>query len=138
MLTYIENKPTFAKAIIDLRKSVGWNGTEEWYNNPLMTSYYHIACYDGDKLIGYVDTVSNGVTDAYIQDLTVDPAYQGQGIGTELMNRIIARLKENHIFMISVLYDEELQDFYKRFGFFQMFCGTMQTYELDCYGRRID
>ena len=105
---------------------------ESYYKDPRMTSYYHIACYDGDKLVGYVDTVSNGLTDAYIQDLTVDPAYQGQGIGTELMNRMIARLKEKQIFMISVIYgNEELASFYKRFGFSQMFCGQMQTHEAE-------
>ena len=129
MVTYIENEPTSSKAIVALRRSVGWNGMESCYNNPLMVSYYHIACYDDKKLIGYVDTVSNGVTDAYIQDLVVDPAYQGQGVGTELMNRIISILKEKKILWISVMYEEKLQDFYKRFGFFQMLSGAMQTYD---------
>jgi ribosomal protein S18 acetylase RimI-like enzyme len=131
IITYVENEPTAARAIADLRRSVGWNGMEECYNNPLMNSYYHIACYDDGKLVGYVDSVSNGVTDAYIQDLAVHPEYQGQGIGTELMNRIIAKLKENRVFWISVSYDEMLQSFYKRFGFVQMLCGTIQTYEHD-------
>ena len=131
MICYIENEPTSVKAIADLRRSVGWNGAEELLNNPLMTSYYHIACYDGDTLIGYVDTTSNGITDAYIQDLTVDPAYQKQGIGTELMKRIIAKLKENRIFVISVLFDETLLPFYKRFGFHPMLSGQMQTYDVD-------
>lgn len=131
MLTYIENKPATARAIADLRRSVGWNGMEECYKNPLMNSYCHIACYDDDTLVGYVDSVSNGVTDAYIQDLTVNPAYQGRGIGTELMKRIIAKLKENKIFMISVLFEEKLMPFYNRFGFFIMLCGQTQTYELE-------
>ncbi|MDL2234304.1 GNAT family N-acetyltransferase [Ruminococcaceae bacterium OttesenSCG-928-L11] len=131
MVTYIENEPTSTEAIAALRRSVGWNGMENCYNNPLMASYYHIACYDDNKLIGYVDTVSNGVTDAYIQDLAVDPAYQGQGVGTELMNRIVSKLKEKKILWISVMYEEKLQDFYKRFGFLQMLSGTMQTYEME-------
>ena len=131
MFTYIENEPMRAKAIADLRRSVGWNGMEDSYSNPHMISFYHIACFDGDKLVGYVDSVSNGVTDAYIQDLTVDPAYQGKGIGTELMNRIIAALKEKRIYIISVVYEEKLASFYKRFGFFQMLCGQMQTYEAE-------
>lgn len=130
MVTYIENKLTPEKAIVELRRSVGWNGMEECYKNPLMNSYCHIACYDGDKLIGYVDSVSNGVTDAYIQDLTVHPEYQGRGIGTELMTRMISKLKENNIFMISVLFELKLEPFYKRFGFVHMLCGQMQTYEL--------
>lgn len=129
--TYIENHPISAKAIADLRLSVGWNGMEACYVNPLMTSYLHIACYDGEKLIGYVDSVSNGVTDAYIQDLMVNPEYQERGIGTELMNRIIEMLKERSIYMISVIYgDAELAPFYKRFGFTQMFCGQMQMYDM--------
>lgn len=40
---------------------------EREYNDPLITSYYHIAVYEDKKLIGYIDSVSNGVTDAYIQ-----------------------------------------------------------------------
>lgn len=94
-----------------------------------MTSFFHIAAYDGDKLIGYIDCVSNGVTDAYIQDLMVHPHYQGKGIGTELMNRMIVELKDRHIYMISVVYEEKLKTFYNRFGFFNMLCGQMQTYE---------
>ncbi|MEG1887828.1 MAG: GNAT family N-acetyltransferase, partial [Oscillospiraceae bacterium] len=123
------NKPTSAKAIADLRESVGWNRMEAVYSDPLMTSFFHIAAYDGDKLIGYIDSVSNGVTDAYIQDLMVNPDYQGNGIGTELMTRMIAALKERHIYMISVVYEEKLKSFYSRFGFFNMLCGQMQTYE---------
>ena len=93
-----------------------------------MTSYYHIAVYDGGKLIGYIDSVSNGVTDAYIQDLMVSPDYQGRGIGTNLMTKMIEYLKEKHIYMISVVYEESLKPFYERFGFNSMLCGQMETY----------
>lgn len=129
MITYAENKITSAKAIADLREAVGWNRMENVYNDPDMTSYYHIACYDGDILIGYIDSVSNSVSDAYIQDLIVHPCYQGKGIGTELMNRMISALKERHIYMISVVYEDNLKSFYKRFGFYNMLCGQMQTHE---------
>ena len=129
-MRYAENEPTPAKAIADLREAVGWDRMEEEYKNPSLHSYVHIAAYDGERLIGYVDSVSNGVTDAYIQDLTVHPDYRGKGVGTQLMNRMIAALKERHIFMISVLYEEKLRTFYSRFGFFEMLGGQMQTYEL--------
>ncbi|HBL84476.1 MAG: hypothetical protein A2Y17_10145 [Clostridiales bacterium GWF2_38_85] len=104
---------------------------ESCYNNPKMTSYCHIACYNNDILVGYVDTVSNTVTDAYIQDLMVHPDYQGKGIGTELMNRIINYLKEKQIYMISVVFEEKLLGFYNRFGFQHMLCGQLQTFEMD-------
>ena len=116
-MIYCVNAPVSSKAIADLRQSVGWNRMDSAYQDPNLRSYVHIAVYDADKLIGYVDSVSNGVTDAYIQDLMVHPDYQGKGIGTELMNRMIAILKSQRIFMISVVYDDVLRPFYKRFGF---------------------
>jgi len=128
-VNYIENENISAAAIAALRESVGWNRMEDVYQNPNMTSFYRISCYDGEKLIGYIDSVSNEVTDAYIQDLMVHPDYQAKGIGTELMNHMIAALKERHIYMISVVFEEKLKSFYSRFGFFDMLCGQMQTYE---------
>ena len=111
-----------------LQTNDGHEMHEKEYENPLMTSYYHIAVYDKDKMIGYIDCVSNGVTDAYIQDLMVHPEYQGKGIGTELMNQMITYLKEKRIYMISVVYEESLKPFYEKFGFYQMLCGQMETF----------
>ncbi len=128
-MNYEYNKTILAKNLADLRESVGWNRMENEYNNPLMSSYYHIAIYNMDSLIGYIDCVSNGVTDAYIQDLMVHPDYQGKGIGTDLMKIMIDFLKNKHIYMISVVYEEKLKPFYEKFGFFNMLCGQMETYD---------
>ena len=130
-MIYHINEPASAKQIADLRQCIGWNRMESAYKNPAMVSYAHIAVYENDQLIGYIDSVSNGVTDAYIQDLMVHPNYQGQGIGTELMNQMIDFLKSNRIFMISVIYERSLQSFYSRFGFCEMLSGQLQTYECE-------
>ncbi len=127
-MIYEYNRKVSVKDLSNLRESVGWNRMENEYKNPLMTSYYHIAIYENDELIGYVDCVSNGVTDAYIQDLMVHPDYQGKGIGTDLMNKMIECLKEKRIYMISVVFEESLKPFYEKFGFYNMLCGQMQTY----------
>ena len=127
-MVYRFNENVSVNDLANLREAVGWNRMENEYKSPLMTSYYHIAVYDGGKLIGYIDSVSNGVTDAYIQDLMVSPDYQGRGIGTNLMTKMIEYLKEKHIYMISVVYEESLKPFYERFGFNSMLCGQMETY----------
>ena len=127
-MTYQLNKAVSANALADLRESIGWNRMENEYKNPLLTSYYHIAVYEKEVLIGYIDCVSNGVTDAYIQDLMVHPDYQRRGIGTELMTIMINYLKQKHIYMISVVFEEHLKPFYEKFGFFNMLCGQMETY----------
>ena len=131
-IVYKANEGVAAKQIADLRQAVGWNRMESAYMDERMVSYCHIACYADNQLIGYVDSVSNTVTDAYIQDVMVHPVWQGKGIGTELMNRMIARLKENKIYMISIIYGEtKLAAFYKRFGFHELLCGQMQTFQMD-------
>ena len=127
-MVYKYNEKVSVKALADLRESVGWSRMEKEYGDLSISSYYHIAVYEDEKLIGYIDSVSNGVTDAYIQDLMVCPDHQGKGIGTELMNKMIRYLKEKHICMISVIYEEGLEPFYDKFGFYRMMCGQMETY----------
>ncbi|MDE6837419.1 MAG: GNAT family N-acetyltransferase [Acutalibacter sp.] len=128
MLEYQTNPSASPESIAALRRSVGWGGMEAELRNPALRDYLTIACYDGDELVGFLDVVSNGVTDAYIQDVMVRPDYQGRGIGTELMNRAMERLKNDRIYMISVIYGEEsLRPFYERFGFCTMLCGQMET-----------
>ena len=130
-MKYCFNEPVAAKDIADLRQNVSWNRMEDAYSDPKMSSYAHIAVYHNDRLIGYIDSVSNGVTDAYIQDLMVHTAYQGQGIGTELMNRMINYLKAQHIYMISVVFEETLRGFYRKFGFYEMLSGQLETYRCE-------
>ena len=127
-MIYQYNEAVSAKDLSDLRESVGWNRMEDEYSNPLMISFYHIAVYEDDKMVGYIDSVSNGVTDAYIQDLMVHPDYQGKGLGTKLMNQMITYLKEKRIYIISVVFEESLKPFYDHFGFSSMLCGQMETY----------
>ncbi|MDO5156796.1 MAG: GNAT family N-acetyltransferase [Eubacteriales bacterium] len=128
-MIYRINEEVNVEKIATLREAVGWNRMENELRNPLMTSYIHIAAYEEDVLIGYIDSISNGVTDAYIQDLMVHPKYQGKGVGTELMNQMIACIKEKHIYMVSVIFEEEMKSFYEKFGFYTMLSGQLETYE---------
>lgn len=128
MLEYKITLDVSPESIAALRRSVGWGGMETELKDPAMRDYLRIACYDEGKLIGFLAVVSNGVTDAYIQDVMVHPDYQGRGIGTELMNRAIERLKADRIYMISVIYgEEELRPFYEKLGFYTMLCGQLET-----------
>jgi len=129
-MDYRLNEKISVLTLADLRQSVGWNRMERELGNPKLQDFLTIACYDNSELIGYVSVVSNGVLDAYIQDLMVRPDYQNKGIGTELMNKAISYIKEKGIYMISVIYgEEELRSFYERFGFYTMLCGQIETYK---------
>lgn len=65
-------------------------------------------------VVGFITAISDGVSCAYIPLLEVLPAYQGQGIGTNLMTRLLARLREHY--MIDLLCDPEVQPFYAKVG----------------------
>lgn len=65
-------------------------------------------------VVGFVTAICDGVTCAYIPHLEVLPAYQGRGIGTELMRRMLDRL--GNLYMIDLLCDAAIQPFYARLG----------------------
>ena len=69
---------------------------------------------ESDQVVGFVTAISDGVLSAYISLLEVLPAYQGRGIGSELMRRILKQL--DGLYMVDVLCDAELQAYYARFG----------------------
>lgn len=132
MIKYYLNRETDIKQICDLRQSVGWNRMEKSSNNPNLQHFLSINAYDDRRLVGYVDVVSNGVTDAYIQDLMVRPDMQNKGIGTTLMNMAIDEINKKGIYMVSVIYgDAKLKKFYEKFGFYTVLCGQMQLRDED-------
>lgn len=127
-MTYTNGRKIPAKEIADLREQVGWDRMEEAYGNKNMSNLFELGCYEDGELIGYLNVVSNKVTDAYIQDVMVSPEYQRRGIGTELMKRALLRIKEMDIYMVSVIYGEEgLRSFYEKFSFYTMLCGQVET-----------
>jgi len=70
---------------------------------------------EGGPIVGYITAITDGVSAAYIPHLEVRAEWQGQGIGSELVSRLLARL--NHIYAIDLMCDPELQPFYERMGF---------------------
>ncbi|MBE9915826.1 GNAT family N-acetyltransferase [Paenibacillus donghaensis] len=66
------------------------------------------------KVVGFITALSDGVLTAYIPLLEVVPAYQKQGIGKELTRRMLDKLKD--IYMVDLLCDPDLQEFYEGLG----------------------
>lgn len=69
---------------------------------------------DSDRVVGYITAISDGVLSAYIPLLEVLPPWQGQAIGSELVRRMLDRLK--HLYMVDLLCDADVQPFYERHG----------------------
>ncbi len=66
------------------------------------------------SIVGYITMITDGVLSAFIPNIEVLVAYQGQGIGSELMRRMFDKLKA--IPNIDLMCDSAVQPFYTRFG----------------------
>lgn len=64
------------------------------------------------QVVGFITAISGGVLSAYIPLLEMLPAYQGQGIGSELVRRILDKLRP--YYMVDLLCDPDGQPFYER------------------------
>ena len=67
-----------------------------------------------DNVIGFITAISDGVLSAYIPLLEVLPEYRKQGIGSELVKRMLKKLKS--LYMVDLLCDKRVQPFYHRHG----------------------
>ena len=97
---------------------VGWPDppSPETHLELLVNSDHVVLALDEEtgSVVGFVTAVSDGVLAAYIPLLEVLPAYQGQGIGSELVRRLLEKLRG--LYAIDLICDPELQPFYGRFG----------------------
>lgn len=66
------------------------------------------------SVVGYITMLTDGVLSAFIPYLEVLEAYHRQGIGSELMRRMLDKLSA--IPNIDLLCDAEMQPYYARFG----------------------
>ena len=103
-----------------MREAVGWDARVEKYQIILGNTYLRAACFHGDELVGYVDVVSDGIDDAYMRDLMVDPKHDRHGIASNLIAMITERVKGSGIKMLSVLSEPHVADFYSAAGFHVM------------------
>ena len=73
------------------------------------------TAWDGDRLVGLICAMDDGIMTAYVHYLLVRPEYQHQTIG----RRLVEMMKEHYadyLRIVLVAYDEELQ-FYQSCGF---------------------
>jgi predicted N-acetyltransferase YhbS len=66
------------------------------------------------RVVGFVNALSDGLLSAFIPLLEVLLAYQGRGIGSELVRRRLALLGD--LYAVDVMCDADVQPFYARLG----------------------
>ena len=104
-----------------LFNTTGWN--KEYKASPddleraNQNSWLVVSAYDGSKLVGFGRVVTDFVLHAMIFDMIILPDYQGQGIGTMILGRLVDRCLEQGIRDIQLFCAEGMRVFYEKNGF---------------------
>ena len=109
---------TFDQAALqELFLSVEWSSGH--YPEKLAAAMTHFetvySAWDGDRLVGLICAMDDGVMTAYVHYLLVHPNYQHQNIGEHLVERV-KEVYKDYLRIVIVAYNEEI-GFYEHCGF---------------------
>jgi aralkylamine N-acetyltransferase len=122
--------------IVELYKCAGW-----WQESPearavipamIRGSYCFMVARSLDgHIIGMARVISDGHSDAYIQDVVVLPSYRGKSVGRELVRRLTQVCVSRKIGWIGLVAEPGTQGLYEDLGF-----GPLTGYQPMLYGKR--
>ncbi len=106
---------------MEMRRIVGWHDFPVEQAAEGLKNSYKWCIREKDRPIGLARVVWDHGYVVYIADVIVLPEYQGQGLGRELMETVMAflrsQLKPGYRFMVSLMSAKGKNEFYKKFGF---------------------
>jgi GNAT superfamily N-acetyltransferase len=95
-ITYQTSLPE-KKQFYSLFRTTGWKVAELFSEDKMYVaitnSWYTISAYDGEKLVGFVRVISDGIYQCYIGDMIVEPDYQRRGIGSQILKLLLDKCK---------------------------------------------
>ncbi len=106
--------------VVKLYIDAGWwraDYSAELIPEMIRNSEVFAAAFDQDKLIGMGRALGDRVSDAYIQDVVVLTPCRGRGIGSAIINHLIAELKARKIDWIGLIGEPGTKPFYEKLGF---------------------
>lgn len=95
MITYKTEKELPCDELHHLFYRVGWSDKEisnemlSYFNLPFINSTLVVSAWDEERLIGCVRALSDKIFRSIVYDFAVLPEYQHQGIGKELLRRLM-------------------------------------------------
>jgi ribosomal protein S18 acetylase RimI-like enzyme len=109
-------------SVVELYRAGGWwKESPEWravIPKMISGSYCFMVAREPDgEFVGMGRAISDGVSDAYIQDVVVLRSHRGRGIGAELVRRLAEHCARHGISWIGLVAEPGTQPFYERLGF---------------------
>jgi ribosomal protein S18 acetylase RimI-like enzyme len=124
------------ESIVELYKAAGWwqESDEARAAIPPMirgSLCFMVARSIEGRIVGMARIISDGYSDAYIQDVVVLPEYRGRGVGRELVRRLTQFCVARKIAWIGLVAEPGTQGLYEDLGF-----GPLAGYQPMLYGKR--
>tara|TARA_B100000700_G_C14997661_1_gene834700 strand:- start:1390 stop:1899 length:510 start_codon:yes stop_codon:yes gene_type:complete len=104
-----------------LLQSVGWSRrpirkVKRALDNSLLT----VGLWKHDerfpKLVGFARCTGDGVLEATVWDVAINPIYQGSGLGKQMMKYVLNSLRSMEVFKVTLFADPGVVSFYKNQG----------------------
>lgn len=116
-ITFSEQKDISVEQILPIYKANGWSSAQKpkVLHQALLNSDSLVSAWDGSRLVGVGNAISDGFLVVYYPHLLVHPEYQHQGIGARIMEVLKGRYEGMHMHMLVA--DAEAVAFYKKCGF---------------------
>jgi len=86
-----------------------------------------VFVFDDKKLVGFGRAISDGVRQAALYDVAVDPSYQGKKIGLEIVKRLMEKLPLCNFILYA---SPGKEDFYRKLGYKKMKTGMIYFTDL--------
>lgn len=118
MITFSEQKDFDPAQLVRLYAHAPWASGRTVRDAREMLAHTDLVltAWDGTRLVGFGRVLTDYVYRASIWDVIVDPEYQGQDVGTQIMQRILhhPNLKQVELFWLCT---RDKQGFYEKLGF---------------------
>ena len=116
-----DSKPFDLIELEQLLQAVGWGRRPlRRVKRALDNSLLKVGLWQHDpkfpRLIGFARCTGDGIIDATIWDVAINPVYQGYGLGKQLMSYLMKSLMREGISRVTLFADSDVINFYKRQG----------------------
>jgi len=118
-ITLTDNLPS-PEAFQQLRIKAGLSPRNpDYIAKALQNSFCCVTLWQGSKLIGMGRIIGDGGTAYQIVDIAIDPEFQGQGFGKQVMNQLKQYIDHEipREAYVSLIADGLAKELYKQFGF---------------------
>lgn len=114
---YSETRDMPVEPVLALYRANGWSAADkpELLHKALKSCHSLVSAWDGEKLVGLGNALSDGFLVVYYSHLLVLPEYQRRGIGTKLMRLLMERYQDFHQHVL--IADDRAVGFYQKCGF---------------------